>query len=437
MFPGKRAIAFLLFLALLSFGEGNSQEKETESSDTRTTVLWTGQILSVYRNKGKAKIRIDRNSYFAERGEEEIRAILNEKAQLPLLRKPKMEEIGSFEIENIEIEFGKVGRKTRPISIELRGKFSLSEGNPERLVSVGLLIGAYGQETFYREPTSFDSTDMVRNKLPKAILHSKDGKEMVLVHSGYDSGGKILYEHMGYFLYGQGTDPGEDSYNPQFNSPERNTLEELPSFYIDKYEVTNKEYYKFLKESGALPPPHWENGVFPKNKEYHPVTNLTYREAEAYANWAGKKLPSEWQWEKAARGTGLIWRLLKNESYEFITQTLDYPFGNEFDSELCNTRESGKRGTLSVYDLPIKGQSPYGAIGMCGNVAEWTSSAYMPYPGHRPLGGRYGRHLKVIRGGSYSLGKEEAKTFSRDFGGIPNLQSDRKAGFRLIVEAKQ
>ncbi|PJZ67121.1 sulfatase [Leptospira wolffii] len=436
MFRGKIATILVLLFVLFSSGARESQEKETESSDTRKTVLWTGQILSVYRNKGKAKIRIDRNSYFAERSEEEIRAILSEKASLPLLRKPKLEEIGFFEIENIEIEFGTVGRKTRPISIELRGKFSLAEGNPERLISAGLLIGAYGQETFYREPTSFDATDNVRNRLPKTILHAKDGKEMVLVHSGYDSGGKILYEHMGYFLYGQGNDSSEDSYNPYFGNPERSNLEELPSFYIDKYEVTNKEYNKFLKETGTPAPPHWENGIFPKGKEYHPVTNLTYREAESYANWAGKKLPSEWQWEKAARGTGLVWRLLKNESYEFVSQPIDYPFGNEFDSELCNTRESGKKGTLSIYDLPSKGQSPYGAIGMCGNVAEWTSSPYVPYPGHRPLNGRYGKHLKVIRGGSYSLSREEAKAYARDFGGIPNLRNDRKAGFRLIIEAK-
>ncbi len=436
MFRGKAITVLVILFIFIVSGERKSQETETSSSDTRKTILWTGQVLSVYRNKGKVKIRIDRNSFFAEKKEDEIRGILNEKNTLPLFRKPKLEEIGSFQIENIEIEFGTVGRKTKPISIELRGSFSLLEGNPGRLISAGLLIGAYGQETFYQEPTSFDATEMVRNRLAKVILHPKDGKEMVLVHSGYDSGGKIFYEHMGYFLYGQGTDSSEDSYNPYFDSPARSTLEELSSFYIDKYEVTNKEYNKFLKETGTPPPPHWENGNFPRGKEYHPVTNLTYREVESYAKWVGKKVPSEWQWEKAARGTGLVWRLLKNENYEFISQPIDYPFGNEFDSELCNTRESGKKGTVSVFELPNKGQSPYGAIGMCGNAAEWTSSTYIPYPGHRPIGGRYGKHLRVIRGGSFSTNQEEAKVYARDFGGIPNLQNDRKAGFRLITEVK-
>lgn len=435
-----RAIIFISFCLVFLFSEtGTSQEeKETtsSSSDTRKIVLWTGEVLSVYRNKGKAKIKIGRNSYFSERSEEEIKGILNEKSNLPLFRKPKMEEIGAFQIENIEVEFGKVGKLTKPVSIELRGSFSIAEGKPARLISVGLLIGAYGEETFYQDPSRFDATDVVRNRLAKNILHPKDGKEMVLVHTGYESNGKILYEHMGYFLYGQGSDPGDDSYNPKFGVPDRSSLEEIPSFYIDKYEVTNKEYNKFLKETGTPPPPHWENGNFPRGKEYHPVTNLTYREAEAYSKWAGKKIPSEWQWEKAARGTGLVWRLLKDESYEFISQPQDYPFGNEFDSALCNTRESGSRGTISVFELPSKGQSPYGAIGMCGNVAEWTSSAYIPYPGHRPNSGRFGKHLKVIRGGSYSGTKEEGKAYARDFGGIPNLLNDRKAGLRLITEVK-
>ncbi|TGL60844.1 formylglycine-generating enzyme family protein [Leptospira sarikeiensis] len=433
----KVLIIFCLGLLFLFSESGIGQEAtESQSSDTRKTILWTGEVLSVYRNKGKAKIKIQRNSYFSERSEEEIRGIFSEKTSLPLFRKPKMDEIGSFELENVEIEFGKVGKLTKPISIELRGSFSLAEGKPARLVSVGLLIGAYGEETFYQDPARFDATDVVRNRLVKSIVHPKDGKEMVLVHTGYESNGKILYEHMGYFLYGQGSDPGDDSYNPKFGVPDRGSLEEVPSFYIDKYEVTNKEYYKFLKETGTLSPPHWENGMYPRGKEYHPVTNLTYREAEVYSKWVGKKIPSEWQWEKAARGTGLIWRLLKDESYEFISQPKEYPFGNDFDSALCNTKESGSKGTVSVYELPSKGQSPYGAIGMCGNVAEWTSSPYVPYPGHRPISGRFGKHLKVIRGGSYSGTKEDAKVFARDFGGIPNLLNDRKAGIRLITEVK-
>ncbi|TGK06939.1 formylglycine-generating enzyme family protein [Leptospira semungkisensis] len=436
MSRAKFLTAIALLLIVFYSEERTGQEKEEGSSDSRKTILWTGEVLSVYRNKGKAKIKIDRNSYFSERREEEIKGILTEKNTLPLFRKPKMEEIGSFQIENIEVEFGKIGKLTKPISIELRGSFSLAEGRPARLVNVGLLIGAYGQETFYQDPASFDSADVTRNRLVKAILHPKDGKEMVLVHSGYEIDGKILYEHMGYFLYGQGTESSEDSYNPKFGAPDRSNLEELPSFYIDKYEVTNKEYNKFLKETGNPPPPHWENGIFPRGKEYHPVTNLTYREVETYANWSGKKVPTEFQWEKAARGTGLVWRLLKNESYEFVSQPRDYPYGNDFDTELCNTRESGRKGTLSVYELPTKSQSPYGAVGMCGNVAEWTSSSYLPYPGHRPISGRYGKHLRVIRGGSYSGNKEEAKTFHRDFGGIPNLLNDRKAGFRLITEVK-
>ncbi|TGK11526.1 formylglycine-generating enzyme family protein [Leptospira fletcheri] len=433
----KRFLLVLLFCILLLPCVGNSQENENSDPDTRKTILWTGEVLGVYRNKGKVKIRIERNSYFADRDEEEIRAVLDVGKKFPLLRKPKMEEVGSFSIETVEIEHEKRGRKSFPSTVELRGSFSLSPNLPDRLLSAGILVGHFGKEKFYQDPVVFDSTDLVRNRLPKSILHPKDGKEMVLVNSGYESNGKILYEQMGYFLFGQGDEPSEDSFNPNFEIPGRDSLEELPSYYMDKYEVTNKEYYKFIKETGTPPPSHWENGTFPSGKEYHPVVNLTYREAELYAKWSGKRIPTEFQWEKAARGTGLTWRLMKDESYEFVSSPREYPFGSEYDSELCNTRESGKKATVSVYNLPAKGQSPYGIIGMCGNAPEWTSSPYLPYKGHRLSSIRFGKHLRVIRGGSYSSDKEEAKVHFRDYGGVPNLSSDRKAGLRLIIDAKR
>ncbi|EPG74351.1 sulfatase-modifying factor enzyme 1 [Leptospira fainei serovar Hurstbridge str. BUT 6] len=433
----RHLLALLCCILFLPY-QGNSQDGETvKTLDTRKTILWTGEILGVYRNKGKVKIRIERNSFFADREEEEIRAVLDMYKRFPLLRKPKLEEIGSFSIENVEIEFEKVGRKTKPVSVEMRGSFSLLPGNPERLVAAGILVGHYGEEKFYQDPAAFDATDVVRNRPKKILLHPKDGKEMVLVSSGYESGGKTLYEQMGYFLFGQGSEPSEDSYNPFFDSPRRDTLEELSSFYIDKHEVTNKEYYRFLKETGTPPPPHWENGFYPKGKDYHPVVNLTYREAELYAKWTGKRVPSEFQWEKAARGTGISWRLLKDESYEFVSNPRDYPFGNEYDPVLCNTKESGKKETVSVFELSTKGESPFGALGMCGNAPEWTSSPYLPYKAHRLSSVKFGKHLRVIRGGSFSSDKEEAKSYSRDFGGIPNLSTDRKAGIRLIMELKK
>ncbi|PJZ70007.1 sulfatase [Leptospira perolatii] len=429
-------LLFLFSFTISTLGQSQPSPK-LESTDTRKSVLWTGELHGVYRNKGKVKIRIEESSYFSGKTEDEIKGILENRSELKLMNKPRFEEIGTFQTEHIEIEFGKKRNRTFPRAIELRGSFALLPGVPNRMIVTGLLVGEYDLEKFYQDPGVFDEADRTRNRPAKMLLHPKDGKEMVLVPSGYEIQGQTYYEHMGYFLYGQGVDSSDDSFNPFFNRPDRSNLEEIQSFYIDKYEVTNKEYYKFIMETGTAPPPHWENGVYPKGKDYIPVTNLTFREAELYARWTGKRLPTELEWEKAARGTGLTWRLKKDESYEFTVQSRDYPFGNEFDPELCNTKESGRRRLVSVFELATKGGSPYGVIGMCGNAAEWTSSAYLPYKGHRMSGVKFGKHLRVIRGGSYDSSKDFATAYSRDFGGYPNLSTDRKAGIRLVMDVKR
>jgi formylglycine-generating enzyme required for sulfatase activity len=102
--------------------------------------------------------------------------------------------------------------------------------------------------------------------------------------------------------------------------------------------------------------------------------------------------------------------------------------------KLCNTNESGIRDTVSVYKLPSTSASPYGIIGMCGNVAEWTNSWYSAYPLQPFVLKGYGKVYKVIRGGSYLDDSRNAKSFHRSYGGNPNLREDKKAGFRLVVD---
>lgn len=135
---------------------------------------------------------------------------------------------------------------------------------------------------------------------------------------------------------------------------------DLKDFYIDKTEVTNKQFKKFIDASGYHPKDnqnflkHWKNGTYPKGEENYPVVYVDYWDAKAYTEWAGKELPAEEEWQYAAQGSD--GRL--------------FPWGDDWDSTKANV---GTNGTKPVGSYP-KGASPFGALDMTGNVAEMTAS---------------------------------------------------------------
>jgi len=146
----------------------------------------------------------------------------------------------------------------------------------------------------------------------------------------------------------------------------------LPEFWIDKTPVTNAEYARFVADTGHEPPKHWKGKAPPKEIADHPVTYVSWHDAVAYAEWAGKRLLTEEEWEKAARGT----------------DGRKYPWGDQNpDSKLCNF---GKNvgGTTPVGKYSLQGDSPYSCVDMAGNVWEWTASDY-------------DAENKVLRGGSW------------------------------------
>ena len=136
--------------------------------------------------------------------------------------------------------------------------------------------------------------------------------------------------------------------------PDAQGTRELPAFYIDVNLVTNQKYYDFIRATGAHPPPHWIDANVPDGMDNHPVVNITWAEAAAFAEWAGKRLPSVAEWEKAARGS----------------DGRRYPWGEEFDALRCNTAESGI-GEQTVAGRYPRGVSPYGCYDMFGNVTQW------------------------------------------------------------------
>lgn len=167
----------------------------------------------------------------------------------------------------------------------------------------------------------------------------------------------------------------------------------LPDFYIDKYEVTNSEYKGFVEATGHRVPfddrydtiYDWIDGKYTENLDDHPVTLVDWDDATAYCQWAGKRLPTEAEWEKAARGTdGRLW-----------------PWGNEYDRFKANTIEFNVKMTMPVGTFP-EGASPYGLMDMAGNLFEWTGDWYKGYPGTKREHPDYGELYRVTRGGTWT-----------------------------------
>lgn len=177
----------------------------------------------------------------------------------------------------------------------------------------------------------------------------------------------------------------------------------LPTYFFDRYEVTNAQYQQFVQATGRSAPRDWQGGQLPTGREKHPVSWVTWHDANEYCRWAGKRLPTDAEWEKAARGTD--GRL--------------FPWGNDFEASRANTPHS-KRGTTTPVGTFPSGASPYGAHDVSGNVWEWTVSWYKPYAGNQRPTENYGMKYKILKGGSYvdcSFYKcgISAPTFNRSF----------------------
>ncbi|MDH5527651.1 MAG: formylglycine-generating enzyme family protein [Nitrospirota bacterium] len=193
----------------------------------------------------------------------------------------------------------------------------------------------------------------------------------------------------------------------------------VDAFRIDRLEVTNDDFHRFTMANGREAPSHWGSHQPPKEIGNHPVTYVSWYDARDYCAWRGKRLPTEFEWEKAARGD----------------EGLKYPWGDIFDPKLANTPQSEIGHTTPVGSFP-KGASPYGVLDVAGNVWEWTDSWYLPYPGNKRSNPNYGEVYRIVRGGSwydcefYKCGIS-APTFNRGFF-IPNTRNDT-FGFRCAV----
>ena len=215
----------------------------------------------------------------------------------------------------------------------------------------------------------------------------------------------------------------------------------LDSYFIGKYPVTVEEFRAFVKMGGyhsneywseagwawreatkKNKPQYWEDDIF-SGEDKLPVVGVSWYEAAAYCRWLSMetgypyRLPTEAEWEKAARGTDD--RL--------------YPWGNYFVNKLCNTRASNLDRTEPVGKYSPGGDSPYGCADMVGNVSEWTLSQFKPYP-YNINDGRNNEETKterVLRGGSWSQPELRARVVSRGLN--DPFFFDNDVGFRYVV----
>lgn len=274
--------------------------------------------------------------------------------------------------------------------------------------------------------------------LPPRIVWAKDGKEMALIAAGpfvmgtTEEEARVIAEKWGV----------DDKWS-MAETPQREVT--LSAYYMDVTPVTQAEYARYLADNQQYPLPYvdetwaqpynWQRKTRqpPAGLEQHPVVQVSWDDALAYARWASKDLPSEEQWERGARGTdGRI-----------------YPWGNEWDCGLLN---SAKRivgrdfenvsewndwwrkldTSEQAYTQPVgsylAGASPFGLLDMAGNVWEWCAAWYQAYPGSQAKHEDFGQQYRVVRGGSWNCSAYLVRSPCR-FRGGPVLR-DGNLGFR-------
>jgi formylglycine-generating enzyme required for sulfatase activity len=253
------------------------------------------------------------------------------------------------------------------------------------------------------------------------ITTSGPSSEMVRIPEG-----DFQFQVKGIEVEG-GDDRGVDVQYTWEDSPRRFHHHQLhiDSFYIDKYPVTNAEFATFLRATQYTPTDNgnflkdWHNGTFPEGWANKPVTWISIEDARAYAKWAGKRLPHEWEWQYAAQGNDA--RL--------------YPWGNAWDSNAVPDPDRARklRGPDNVNSHP-SGQSPFGVMDMVGNVWQWTDE----YQDEHTRGA-------ILRGGSYYQPQGSKwyfpQAYENDQHGKLLLMSPSKdragtVGFRCVRDAK-
>ena len=264
-------------------------------------------------------------------------------------------------------------------------------------------------------------------KRRQCLLHVLLATIAFLVGCGED--GVVAPEpkaHEGMILIPAGEFQMGDHFGPEGNDNERpvHTVY-LDAFYIDAYEVTNAQYQKFMDATVRAAPTYWDNSKY--NAPEQPVVGVSWYDAVAYAEWAGKRLPTEAEWEKAARGG------LAGKRYQWGDEAPDSGGVYRANYDPGNYTEDGYNYPAPVGSFPPNG---YGLYDMAGNVWEWCADwlgddYYENSPLNNPLGPDFGTD-RVLRGGSWAHLPDSLRVAYRCYD--PPAIADHNIGFRCVSQ---
>ena len=278
--------------------------------------------------------------------------------------------------------------------------------------------------------------DSTRNKMNEAGVSKVEPNSLAVVEAMLTPDQWVDIDTLVLIPGGEFTMGSDQLRTSPQNSPAHTV--NLPDFRIDKYPTTNAQYARFVADAKYRPPADWEGGKFPESEALRPVTMVSWYDASNYCTWAKKRLPSESEWEKAARGT----------------DKRRWPWGDNMDATRLNTYYSvGSATDVTSY---ANGASPYGVMDMAGNVFQWIEDDFLPYSGSSApsdlFKGKIGvantpqdramkvvdlvgvdAKYKVLRGGSWKSDPFSTATYHRNYS-WPNYASDF-FGFRCAADA--
>lgn len=315
------------------------------------------------------------------------------------------------------------GRSVLSFSIESNGFAAVFATNSEPDAKMQKLMSAMKQMTAKPLASFSNKHGVLEQKIvPIAATRRDSGAPVSMIQIPE---GDFLFKVSGIEIEGS-DDIGVDVQYPWEDGPRR--FHEHPmhvkSFYIDKYPVTNVEFKRFLDATRYHPKDDlnflrdWKEGVFPAGWDDRPVTWVSIDDARAYATWAGKRLPHEWEWQYAAQGIdGRI-----------------YPWGNQWDAAAVPERDKNRtmRGPDPVAAHP-KGASPFGVMDLVGNVWQWTDEFLDEHT-----------RAAILRGGSYYQPQGSIWYFPQAYkltehGKLlmmaPSIDRSGTIGFRLVQDA--